>query len=106
MMKGSEMKKAVFLSVLISLMIMLTGCIGYHKISVRKGDEDYVVKYPRSAKAGEKVTIETVAVTDADLYVNINGVSDIKMTSWAIYEFTMPDHDIEINISIISNGLA
>ena len=78
-----------------------------HRITVREGDEDLASDVPESAVVGETVTITTVSVCDADLYVSINGDREFgHFTRDGSYEFMMPDEDVEIAVVIISNGLA
>ena len=49
----------------------------------------------------------TVSVCDADLYVSVNGDNDFgRFVSDGVYEFVMPEEDVEIAVVIISNGLA
>ena len=84
------------------LLMSLTGCFGRYRIEF---DEEDVVNCPRSAKAGETVTFETVIVCDADLYVYINDV-ELKPVREGRYEFVMPEEDVVIRTVIVSNGLA
>ena len=77
---------------------------GYYKINYDKDDRD-IVSCPTRAKPGQLVTVETVSVTDADLYCYLDGV-ELKPTSEGIYQFTMPEKDVEIKVVVISNGLA
>ena len=86
------------------LSLLITGCLGGHKIIVEYGDED-LVSCPKRAKAGETVTVETVSVSDADLFFYLDGV-ELKPIKEGYYEFTMPDHDVDIKVVIVSNGLA
>lgn len=97
------MKKFMISSLLIAA-VLLSGCSGSHKIKIVSDERD-VFKCPKTAKAGETVQVETVSVTDADLYFYLDGV-ELKPIKEAYYEFVMPDHDVEINIVIIGNGLA
>ena len=76
-----------------------------HRIKIAEGDEENVVRYPRFAKAGDVVEIQTVIVMDADLYVNVSGAK-VECVGDGLYQFIMPDEDVEIDITIISNGLA
>ena len=87
------------------LMFILSGCFGYYRIRVNESSRDLIDEYPRMAKAGETVRITTVIVDDGDLFVNIDGVT-VKMISEGIYEFVMPEHDIEIKLHVQGNGLA
>ena len=84
--------------------LLLFGCAGGHSITIVSG-EQYVEKAPKKAKAGETVTITTLMVTDADLYVNVNGVEVTKVRE-GVYEFVMPDADVEVKVTVIANGLA
>ena len=52
------------------------------------------------------VTFETVVVSDGNVYVNVVGVDDVTKVSEGVYQFVMPDFDIEIKIVVKSNGLA
>ena len=84
--------------------ITLSSCFGYYKINYDNDDRD-IVSCPTRAKPGQLVTVETVSVTDADLYCYLDGV-ELKPTSEGIYQFTMPEKDVEIKVVVISNGLA
>ena len=85
--------------------LSLSGCFGYHRITVRSDHKENVTSYPKFAKAGDTVTIETVCVTDADMYVRANGV-ECRLVKDGVYEFVMPDSNVEITVVIVSNGLA
>lgn len=84
--------------------LTLSSCLGYHKINYDNTDKD-IVSCPKRARAGELVTVETVFVTDADLYCYLDGV-ELKPNKEGLYQFTMPDHDVEIKVVVVSNGLA
>ena len=86
------------------LSLLFAGCLGTHKIIIEAGDED-LVSCPKRAKAGETVTVETVSVTDADLFLIVDGVS-LDPIREGYYQFEMPDHDVSIKVVIKSNGLA
>ena len=96
------MKKKLAAFAILSL--LFTGCLGTHKINIEAGDED-LVNCPKRAKAGETVAVETVTVTDADLYLIVDGVN-LEPIREGYYEFEMPDHDVNIKVVIKSNGLA
>ena len=97
------MKKKLTASLAI-LSLLVAGCLGSHRIIVESGNED-LVNCPKRAKAGETVTVETVLVTDADLYLIVDGVS-LDPIKEGYYQFEMPDHDVNIKVVIKSNGLA
>ena len=98
------MKKILNVTVIIMMVFMLSGCFGYHKITVT-GDKDLIDEYPKRAKAGETVRVYTVVATDADIYFHVTGTDFVTIQD-GIYEFVMPDHDVEISLTIVANGLA
>ena len=97
-----KIQKTVAILMLIVLAFSLTGCFGQHKITY---DKEYVTKCTKHAKAGETVQFETVSVCDADIYVYING-NELHQIADCVYEFVMPDNDVDIKVVIVSNGLA
>lgn len=94
-----------FLTVALVSSLILTSCLGGHKITFSSG-EDLVDECPKRAKAGELVTLTTAVVTDADMYVNGGPDIVIETVSDGVYQFVMPDHDVELSITVIANGLA
>ena len=70
----------------------------FHKITVISGKQ-FFDKVPRYARAGQEVTVTTVVVCDAELYVN--GV-DGRFTSPGVFVFTMPDEDVQLKGTVIS----
>ena len=87
---------------ILTVILLLAGCLGQHKIIF---DESDVYNCPKHAKAGETVVFDTVLVCDADLYVYVDG-AEYETISEGQYQFVMPDHDVEIRVVIVSNGLA
>ena len=96
------MKKRVLISItlLLAILIVCTVLVGCsrHRITVISG-EKFVHKCPRSARTGETVTVMTSVVSDAELYVN--GV-DGKFIRPGEYQFVMPDHDVELKVTVIA----
>jgi len=100
------MKKPILKGVLImSLALLLSSCFGRHSIKVVSG-EQFLDKCPKSGKPGEKITVYTAVVTDADLYLNGNNGLEITEIRDGVFEFIMPDYDVELKITVISNGMA
>ncbi len=89
----------VWIGLLLALLMCtaLLGC-SRHRITVISG-EKFVFKCPKSARTGDTVTVETSVVSDAELYVN--GV-DGKFIRPGEYQFTMPDHDVELKVTVIA----
>lgn len=69
------------------------------------GDTYLVESCPETAKAGEMVTVLTYDVTDGDKVVSVNG-ADVISEDWFEYQFVMPNHDVEVHVEFIGNGLA
>ena len=69
------------------------------------GDTFLVESCPEFAKAGEIVTVLTYDVTDGDKEIRVRG-ADGEEINWFEYRFVMPDHDVEVQVEFISNGLA
>ena len=69
------------------------------------GDTDLVESCPESAKPGETVTVITYDVTDGDKKISVSG-ADGESINWFEYQFVMPDHDVEVHVEFIGNGLA
>lgn len=88
-----------------SLALLLSSCFGRHSIKVISG-ERFLDKCPGSAKPGETVKVLTVLVSDGDLYLNGNNGLEIRKIKDGEFEFVMPDHDVELKITVISNGMA
>ncbi len=98
---------AVIVMIILTMALGLAACGSGYRITVREGDEELVTDVPKRAEAGETVTVTTVSVCDADLYVSVNGDSEFgRFVSDGVYEFVMPEEDVEIAVVIISNGLA
>ena len=96
--------KKILITTLLILSVMITGCLGTHKIEIEPG-KDEIVSCPKRAKAGETVTVETVSVSDADLFFYLDGV-ELKPVKEGFYQFEMPDHDVSIKVVVVSNGMA
>ena len=92
-------KLIVWTGLLLALLMCmaLLGC-SRHRITVISG-EKFVHKYPKTARTGETVTVETSVVSDAELYVN--GV-DGKFVRPGEYQFVMPDNDVELKVTVIA----
>lgn len=100
------MKNTILKGVLImSLALLLSSCLGGHSIKVVSG-ERFLDKCPKRAKVGDTVKVLTVVVSDGDLYLNGNNGLEIKKIKDGEFEFIMPDHDVELKITVISNGMA
>ena len=96
------MKKKLLISIGLLLAVLMMGTVlvgcSRHRITVISG-EKFVHKCPKSARAGETVTVETSVVSDAELYVN--GV-DGKFIRPGEYQFVMPDTDVELKVTVIA----
>ena len=87
-----------------ALAFAITGCTKKYKITF-EGGEDLLESCPKKAAPGETVTVKTMSVTDADLYVRVNGDKEFgHFVRDCEYEFIMPEGDVVIKIWIITNG--
>ena len=78
-----------------------------YNITISPDTEDYMVyQCPASARAGETVVVDIAFVTDADVYVSVNGDTDYGSFSSEGYTFVMPEEDVEIKVWAVGNGLA
>lgn len=73
-----------------------------YRITVTSGN-DLVDFCPATASAGSTVPVLTMAVTDGDI---AGGGAEGGEWKGGFYLFTMPDHDVELHFSFVSNGLA
>ena len=89
--------------VVILIVLTLTSCFGKHSIKIISG-QDYLDKCKKYAKPGEVVTVTTVVVSDGNVYVNSTDGTEIVEKAPGIYEFVMPDHDVELKITVIANN--
>ena len=96
------MKKKLLLFLGVVLMILLIALavlnMAFRSITVVSGKQ-YVDQCPRYARPGREVTITTVVVCDAEIYVN--GV-DGEYVQPGAYVFTMPDEDVQIKVTVIA----
>lgn len=75
-----------------------------HNISII-GDSYLIDSCPKTARAGETVTILTCDVTDGDKVIEVSG-ADVVSIDWFEYQFVMPPHDVEVHAEFVGNGLA
>ena len=88
---------------IISAFVILAIALGmftmsFRKISVISGEQN-VVSCPRYARPGQEVTVTTVVVDDAEIYVN---GADGEYVRPGIYVFTMPDEDVQLKVTVIA----
>lgn len=105
MSKGKIKNALKTVAVTLLTALVLTGCAGRHRITVVSG-EKFLESCPKTARAGDTVTVYTLSVTDANMYVNATDLTEVTCVRDGVYRFVMPDHDIELKITVISNGLA
>lgn len=88
--------------------VFLAGCGQTKKYKITVKAEDYMVRNcPDSAREGETVTLEIADVTDAYVYVWVNGDKDYgHYNKEGLYEFIMPAEDVTIEVDVVGNGLA
>ena len=96
------MKKKLLIALAVVLVIVLIAFavlnVAFRKITVVSG-ERFVDHCPRRARPGQEVTVTTVVVTDAEIYVN---GADGKYVRPGVYVFTMPNEDVQLKVTVIS----
>ena len=96
------MKKKLFIArgVVLAILLIVFAVLnfGFRKITVVSGKQ-YVDRCPRYARPGQEVTVTTVVVTDAEIYVN---GADGKYVRPGVYVFTMPNEDVSLKVTVIS----
>ena len=69
------------------------------------GDSGMVEFCPETAKEGETVTVRLYDVDDGEVKIHVSGADGTRV-NWFEYQFVMPDHDVDVRIELIGNGLA
>lgn len=101
-MKNSIIIKLFSILLLVSL--SLTGCTKssdtYQIINI-SDDKTLIQEMPKTAKAGETVTIKVAFVTDAVIYVHVNENPDFgKFVDESTYVFIMPAEDVAVKAGV------
>lgn len=86
----------IILVVLLTVQLVLSA--SFRKITVVSGSE-FVETCPRYARPGQEITVTTVVVSDGDVYVK---GADGEYVRPGIYVFTMPDTDVQLNVTVIA----
>jgi hypothetical protein len=112
------MKKIMFSIIVIVFVVLLAGCVNYkdnekeiieerksYLVTIEKGVHLLYESLPEKIVAGEKVSIKTNILMDADCLVYVNDVLIEQtlldeITEYWLYEFIMPESDVTIVIEI------
>ena len=98
------MKKALIIAL---VMTMLFGCGKRYRIEY-SDCEDMFGSPVQSAPAGSKVKLKLYPVMDASVTVYVDGeriLSSGQKGKFIIYKFTMPDHDVNVEVRISSSQM-
>jgi len=101
-LKNVHMKRIVLVILTGLLVIALCACTRTYKINVIGGN---VVSCPSSAKAGDTVTVYIPSVTDGWLESSVSG-ADVERTQEDCFSFVMPEHDVNVRVTFVSDDLA
>ena len=74
-----------------------------HQISL-EDDSHVVTDCPQTARARDKVTIQTMDMADGEVVIEVNGSNSGTWEDLGVYSFTMPDEDVEIHAGISTAG--
>ena len=86
------------------LSCFLAGCGGQTYNITVDDSEKLIDSCPSKAEKGERVTIYTMSVTDADLVVTVSGAEDGRFVREGVYEFTMPAQDVKVTARADTSG--
>ena len=90
---------------LVLLMIAaLCSCGRTYRIE-EAGATDLIVSCPKSAKAGETVTVETKCVTDGWVEVTATG-AEVEAVQGDLFQFVMPAQDVEVRVKFAWDDLS
>lgn len=94
------MKKRLLIGALLAIILIAFVFFNasYRKITVVSGSQ-FIDECPRYARPGREVTVTTAVVSDGEIYVN--GV-DGEYIRPGVFVFTMPDHDVQIKVTVIA----
>ena len=86
-----------FILVLALLMILTLGSCGRIYRIKQTGAADLVISCPKTAKAGDTVTVETKCVTDGWVEVTASG-AEVTAVQGDLFQFVMPAQDVEVQV--------
>lgn len=86
------------------LSCFLAGCGGQTYSITVDDNEKLIDSCPSRAEKGERVTIYTTWVADAELVVTVSGAEDGRFVRAGVYEFTMPAQDVKVTARVDSSG--
>ena len=98
------MKKILPVLLAAVLLFSLCSCGGRYRIRIT-GGADLVLSCPKTARAGESVTVETRDVTDGCLKVTVNGV-EAEAVQGDLFRFVMPEGNAEVRVLFVGDDLS
>ena len=69
------------------------------------GGEDLLISCPKSAVAGETVTVETKDVTDGWVEVTASG-AEVKAVQGDLFQFVMPKQNVDVRVLFVGDKLS
>lgn len=98
------MKKKSYILLLTALMFFLCACGNSYKINV-VGGADLLISCPKSAAAGETVTVETKTVSDGWVEVTASG-TEVKAVQGDVFQFVMPKQNVDVRILFVGEEVS
>ena len=98
------MKKKSYILLLTALMFFLCACGNTYKINV-VGGADLLISCPKSASAGETVTVETKTVSDGWVEVTVSG-TEVHAVQGDLFQFVMPKTNVDVRILFVGDELS
>ena len=96
------MKRITIIILLAGLILFLCSCTRTYRINVIGGNVD---SCPKSAKAGETVTVTIPSVTDGSLEASVTG-AEVERTLENSFQFVMPDHDVDVRVVFVGDDFS
>ena len=90
------MKQRLIVLLVLLLALSLCACGNRYHIHVT-GGADLVISCPKTAKAGETVTIETKCVTDGWVEVSASG-TEVTAVQEDVFQFVMPKQNVDVRV--------
>jgi len=98
------MKKKSYILLLTALMFFLCACGNTYKINV-VGGADLLISCPKSAAAGETVTVETKTVSDGWVEVTVSG-TEVHAVQGDLFQFVMPKTNVDVRILFVGDDIS
>lgn len=95
-------KRITVLVLLLTVCLALAGCAKHYRIT-SSDDRGVISKYPKSAAAGQTVTVQSAYICDGVAVVYFNG-EKANSVGGNEYEFIMPGENVVLTAKVVTNN--